>query len=91
MIDLRSREIKLQIDGRYYSITFRPKLFGRVDKNVKVYTSKQSTGFFLPAENVKIEPTICQTISAIEALKSFFGSIIDDITKLLRQFLRRRL
>lgn len=88
MIDLGSREIKLQIDGRYYSITFRPKLFGRLDKKVKVYTSTQPTGFFRPAKDVKIEPTICQTISAFGALKEFCGSVLDDIIRFLRWFLR---
>jgi len=84
VISLSTREIMLQIDGHYYSVTFRPKLFGRVG-NVKVYTSTRPTGFFLPAKNVKIEPTICQTISAVGALKEFFGSIVDGITMLLRQ------
>ena len=87
MKDPRLRTICLNINGTSYSISFRPALFGRV-KDIKIYSGPQ--GHYLQGldETVKVEP---QNLTAVQALKELCGSVLDDVTKLLRQLIRHRL
>lgn len=83
---MRVRTIDLKIDGKVYSITFRPAILGRV-KDIKVYSGKPDEYLLGLDKNVKIET---QEISTIRMLKEICVSIQANITNfLLRKFQRR--
>lgn len=80
-MDLRLRCIVFKQGEKYYSIDFRPAIFGRV-KDISAWES--DTGIvYHPSTEIEIKP---QNISAKEALKEFCSSILWDV----ELFLKRR-
>lgn len=83
MIDLRLRNIAFKVEGVWYSVSFRPKLFGRVaDVKVRKGTGAASHGFYVDCD-IEID---YQNISAMHALKMFWQSVCSDIKAFLRSF-----
>lgn len=86
MIDFNLRNIAFQLDGVWYTVTFRTAPLGRV-KDVKVLCSDHESGFLYPSR-AKVIP---QNITAADAVKMFGGEMVSDIKFRLQQFLQRGL
>ena len=85
MLDFAMREISFEIDGTWYSITFRTASFGRV-KDVSISCSDRDHGFFYPCCSANVKP---QNTTAVQALGMFWGELWFDIRLTLRQLYRQ--
>ena len=84
MIDTRLRNISFKLDGTWYLVTFRARLFGRVS-DVKIRESRTRFGYYYPCD-AKIDP---QDTTACEALAMFWGAVAQDTRTVLRRVFRR--
>lgn len=87
MLNLSRRDIRIKIGGEWYSISFRPRLLGRV-KDVSVWKSVQyrSNGVFVP---YKTEISHSD-FSTVEVLKTIWWEIQADFTGFARRLRRKK-